>query len=324
MTSLIGVARVTRGMASPVCMSEETRAKRLPSLPPGCRLAKSSSLNPRRWERATASASPSANMAVVEAVGASPSEQASCATEQSRAISAACARVDRVRDCPALEWRSSQVMVMSGTARRFTVARSCRISAVSPLAESASTTSPRTTIPRSPCRASAGWRNSAGLPVEVKVAAILRATMPLLPMPVTITRPAQQLSNSTARSKSPDIGPARRSARAPSASASMRMTRSPMFFICVGLPVRERMVSLDRRVLRLQSTRIEYKHLLVVGAAGQGNVLAVKRDFHLAGISGPENYLIGRVNGFHLRRLDHTPNQDFAIGLDGNPGTVFG
>ena len=82
-------------------------------------------------------------------------------------------------------------MVISGTPSRFTVASSCRISAVSPLAESASTTSPRTTMPRSPCMASAGCRNSAGLPVEVNVAAILRAISPLLPMPLTTTRPVQ-------------------------------------------------------------------------------------------------------------------------------------
>ena len=42
----------------------------------------------------------------------------------------------------------------------------------SPLAESAITTSPGISTPRSPCTASAGCRNSAGLPVELSVAAI--------------------------------------------------------------------------------------------------------------------------------------------------------
>ena len=45
-------------------------------------------------------------------------------------------------------------------------------------------------MPRSPWLASAGWTKSAGVPVEASVAAILRATWPLLPMPVTTTRPA--------------------------------------------------------------------------------------------------------------------------------------
>ena len=37
--------------------------------------------------------------------------------------------------------------------------------------------------------ASAAWRKWAGVPVERRVAAILRAMMPLLPMPVTTMRP---------------------------------------------------------------------------------------------------------------------------------------
>ena len=59
----------------------------------------------------------------------------------------------------------------------------------SPEWDSISTTSSGVTMPRSPWPASAGCRKMAGVPVEVKVAVILRATMPLLPMPVTITRP---------------------------------------------------------------------------------------------------------------------------------------
>src|SRR5271157_5576319 len=94
MTSGILVCAVTRGTASPECISDSTRASRLPSFPPGCRLAKSSSLNPRFSESATASASPRASMVVVEAVGASPSEQASLEIEQSKATSAAEARVE--------------------------------------------------------------------------------------------------------------------------------------------------------------------------------------------------------------------------------------
>src|SRR5215467_7122042 len=90
------VEGATRGSASPVCISDFTRANRFPNFPPGCKLAKSSSLNPRRSLNATASASPKASMVVVEAVGASPKEQASCAMEQSKATSAAAARVETV------------------------------------------------------------------------------------------------------------------------------------------------------------------------------------------------------------------------------------
>src|SRR3984885_11444864 len=95
MTSGILVCGKTQGRSSPECISESTRARRLPSLPPGCRLAKSSSLNPRFSLKVTARASPSASIVVVEAVGARPSEQASCAIEQSSVTSAADAKVEQ-------------------------------------------------------------------------------------------------------------------------------------------------------------------------------------------------------------------------------------
>src|SRR5260370_878075 len=94
MTSGIFVCGLTRGSASPECISDSTRANLFPSFPPGCKLAKSSSLNPRFSLSVTASASPNASIVVVEAVGARPSEQASLAIEQSSATSAACAKVD--------------------------------------------------------------------------------------------------------------------------------------------------------------------------------------------------------------------------------------
>ncbi len=49
-------------------------------------------------------------------------------------------------------------------------------------------------MPRSPWLASPACTNKAGEPVEARVAAILRPTWPLLPMPVTTIRPfgAQQ------------------------------------------------------------------------------------------------------------------------------------
>ena len=93
---------------------------------------------------------------------------------------------------------SSPVIAINGTRSRLIVASNCKISSVSPMPKAPAPTSPRTTIPKSPCSASTGCRYNAGVPVELNVAAILRAINPLLPMPVTTTRPAQQNSNSTA------------------------------------------------------------------------------------------------------------------------------
>src|SRR5207249_9985267 len=76
-----------------------------------------------------------------------------------------------------------------------------------------STLFPYTTLFRSE---STGWRNEAGLPVEVSVAAILRAISPDLPTPETISRPVAFSSSRTAAEKA---GP-RRSATRRIASAS--------------------------------------------------------------------------------------------------------
>lgn len=46
--------------------------------------------------------------------------------------------------------------------------------------------------------ASAGCMKNAGVPVEAMVAAILRPMWPLLPMPLTITRPRDAMTTSTA------------------------------------------------------------------------------------------------------------------------------
>src|SRR5690242_7893381 len=74
--------------------------------------------------------------------------------------------------------------------------------------------------PRSPWIASAGWRNNAGVPVLVSVAAILRQMMPDLPMPVRMTRPLHCRSSCTAQSKRPS----RRSTSARIAAASVSST----------------------------------------------------------------------------------------------------
>ena len=94
-------------------------------------------------------------------------------------------------------------------------------SSVSPLCDSASTTSSSRIAPRSPWIASAGCRKQADVPVLESVAAILRQMMPDLPMPVTMTRPRhskQQLHRVLERA------PSRRSTRPRIAAASIRRT----------------------------------------------------------------------------------------------------
>src|SRR3984885_5411488 len=74
-------------------------------------------------------------------------------------------------------------------------------SSVSPDHDSTSITSSDVIMPRSPWLASAAWTKKAGVPVEASVAAILRATWPDLPMPVTMTRPRAWRMVSTAAAK---------------------------------------------------------------------------------------------------------------------------
>ena len=60
----------TAGIASPVAITSSTLvSRRRPSAPPGCERAKSAGPKPRASRQATASASPSASIAVVEEVG---------------------------------------------------------------------------------------------------------------------------------------------------------------------------------------------------------------------------------------------------------------
>jgi hypothetical protein len=132
-----------------------------------------------------------ARAAVVEAVGARPSGQASALTPTSRCTSAAWASGER----------GSPVSATTREPSRLTHGTRARISPVSPLFETARSTSPLTIRPRSPWVASAGCRKSEGQPVEARVAEIFCAMNPLLPMPVATTRPVQPRSVSTARSK---------------------------------------------------------------------------------------------------------------------------
>ena len=139
-----------------------------------------------------ASASPSAICAVVLAVGARFRGQASFSTPLSSTRSALRARVD-------CGW---PVMPIKGAPMRRIKGSSVVSSSASPLLEIASTTSMGITMPRSPWLASAGCTNMAGVPVEASVAAILRPMWPLLPMPITTTRPLAFSTSDTARAKS--------------------------------------------------------------------------------------------------------------------------
>ena len=91
----IGASGETSGTASPTCMMSATRNNRRPSRPPGWNKRKSAVEKPRRSRSAIAKASPSAIIAVVEVVGASPIGQASGEGGNSRTASAAAARVER-------------------------------------------------------------------------------------------------------------------------------------------------------------------------------------------------------------------------------------
>ena len=108
------------------------------------------------------------------------------------------------------------VIAMTGIAacRKWSTTGSS--SAVSPLCEIRIAMSPALAMPRSPWIASARWRKVAVVPVEAKVAAILRATWPDLPRPLTINLPLQSRISRTASSN----GTPRLSASASSARAS--------------------------------------------------------------------------------------------------------
>src|SRR5712691_2818299 len=92
-------------------------------------------------------------------------------------------------------------------------------SSLSPEFDRARIASSTPIIPRSPWLASAGWTNCAGVPVEARVAAILRAMWPLLPMPVTIRRPRAAAHRSSAMPK--PASRVRESCSRPSISAQM-------------------------------------------------------------------------------------------------------
>jgi hypothetical protein len=118
-----------------------------PSAPPGWERAKSSAPKPRASSRATARASPSASAAVVLAVGARLSGQASWSTPASR-LDVGFRRQRRVQ-LPVMAISLPPSRLMSGTM--------VSSSSFSPEFEMAISTSSRVIMPRSPCTASAAW-----------------------------------------------------------------------------------------------------------------------------------------------------------------------
>src|SRR5256885_11818956 len=119
---------------------------------------------------------------------------------------------------------------MMGTPRRLSWLTSPNSSSEAPLFESRIATSSRSTMPKSPCSESTGWRNEAGVPVEVRVAAILRAISPDVPPPDTMRRPRAPASRRTAAANG---GPSR-SATPRIAAASRASTRRPRSTRSIG------------------------------------------------------------------------------------------
>ncbi len=136
---------------------------------------------------------------------------------------------------------------------------------VSPELDSASTASPSAIMPRSPWLASAGWTNCAGVPVEASVDAILRATWPLLPMPVTVTRPLMDASFSIAAAKAPSSPAA--SASSPAISVLQNAARDGDVEIVLRLGLAHRLfvvVAVPGYVRRTAGTKVSLHHGLTM------------------------------------------------------------
>ena len=118
-------------------------------------------------------------------------------------------------------------------------------------------------MPRSPWLASPGCRKNAGVPVLASVAAILCATWPDLPMPVTTTRPRQARQRRQAAAKAAD--PAGRAAP-PSAAASMSKVRRGR--------LQQRLLARWRYVLRHSSMAV------IAGLGHHDSALARRRSRH--------------------------------------------
>ena len=110
MAAIPPTAACTIGTSESACMRSFTlTSNRRPKVPPGWNRAKSSSLNSLFCNKATAKASPNANVAVVLAVGANPIGQASSCTDTSSATSAFLARIELIRPVNAITGMPSRL-----------------------------------------------------------------------------------------------------------------------------------------------------------------------------------------------------------------------
>ena len=136
-------------------------------------------------------ASPKTNADVVLQVGAMFRGQASSSIG-----------VIRTRSLPRASVDSSLAVMETIRAPIFRIKGSkATSSSLSPDFPTAITTSSLATIPISPCIPSEPWRNTAGVPVETIVAAILFAMRPDFPTPMRMTFPWQACNILTASSK---------------------------------------------------------------------------------------------------------------------------
>ena len=149
----------------------------------------------------------------VLAVGARLRGQASRSTPASSTTSLPRAREDSARP----------TIAILAVPRRFRWGSTSSNSPVSPLLESRRQTSSDATTPKSPWRASTGLRKRAINPMDENVAAIFRATMPLLPTPVitSLARWSAQRS-SRARAASTSAADKRSAAEAIALASSCR------------------------------------------------------------------------------------------------------
>ena len=185
-----------------------------PSAPPGCERAKSSALEAARVEQRHGERVAQRHLRR----GAGGRRQ----VERAGLLVDARCRARCRHGAPSVE-SARPVIAISVHAEPLDAGRIAASSSLSPLLEMASTRSPGVTMPRSPWLASAGCTNIAGVPVEASVAAILRPTWPLLPMPITTTRPRhfEDRAHRLARSSRP-VAPSARAARRPRCRRSSR------------------------------------------------------------------------------------------------------
>ena len=151
--------------------------KFLPNCPAGCVWAYSFELKPFLNIKAEAIASPIEEATAKLAVGTIPKLSASSLVEASKQTSTLFANIPSL--LPINPTIFAFLLLKTGS-RKIN-------SGVDPLFDKKITVSPSDEFPRSPCTASDGCKNAAGVPVLLNVAAIFFPTWPDFPIPVTTT-----------------------------------------------------------------------------------------------------------------------------------------